>query len=236
LGDSLLTVLVSAQSAAAAAQLCAMLRTRSLAVWLLTGVIALVGMISGLRAANHFKPKPSYQGKALEYWFNELPMTTIIGADFNVRQYGRVRLQSPSGAVRTYGGWMEGPEASVSAIRAIGTNSLGFYLRKLTRHIGPIESRIYKSARDIGFRGFLGWEDVDWVRGQAVTALILSKPLPPEVTFELMILSTNRNQEVAAAAHCALMTKVNELPMLKSPERKESIDAELLKIRIPSDF
>jgi hypothetical protein len=206
--------------------------------WLLAGVISAAGLVCGLSVAHQLKPKPSYQGKPLEYWFNQLPMTSISRAGFSASavQYDHLLLRSPSGAVRKYGGWLEAPEASASAIRAIGTNSLAFYLGKLTRQVGPIESKIYKGARVVGFRGFLGVEDVDWVRGQAVTALILSKPLPPEVVSELVTLSTDRNREIAAAAHCALTTKEDDLVLLHSPASKHSIDADLLKIPIPADF
>jgi len=79
-------------------------------------------------------------------------------------------------------------------------------------------------------------EDIEPERGQAVAALILLKPLPPEVVSQLVTLSTNRNQQIAAAAHCALTTKENELVLLHPDAGKHSIDADLLKIPIPPDF
>jgi hypothetical protein len=214
-----------------------MLRTRSFAVWQLAGVILVAVLVCGLSAAHQRKSQTSYLGKPLEYWFNQLPMTFTSGTGFSARvmQSDRMLLRSPSGAVRTYGGWMEKPEASAKAIRAIGTNALAFYLWKLTRHIGPIESKIHKVARAVGFQDFL-FADVSPERGQAVTALILLKPLPPGVVSELVTLSTNGNREIAAAAHCALTTKVNDLVLLRSPDSKPSVDADLLKIRIPADF
>jgi hypothetical protein len=215
-----------------------MLRTRSWIVLLLAGVILVAGLVCGLSVAHQRKSKTAYQGISFEYWFNQLPMTSINAAGFSetVIQSDRMLLRSPSGTVKKFGGWLEKPEASANAIRVIGSNALEFYLRKLTRHNGPIESKMWKIARGLGYRGFLGWEDVEPEREQAVIALILLKPLPREVVSELAILSTNKNREIAAAAHCALTTKVNDLATLHSPYTKGSIDADLLKIPIPPDF
>jgi hypothetical protein len=144
-------------------------------------------------------------------------------------------MRSPSGAVRKYGDWTERPEASAKAIRGIGTNALTFYLGKLTRRYGPLERTIDKVARAVGYHAFL-FADVYPERGQAATALILLKPLPPEAVSELATLSTNRNQEIAAAAHCALVTSEGELVTLHSPARKQSLDLDLLNLPNLSDY
>jgi hypothetical protein len=210
-----------------------MLRARSLAVCLLVGVTSVAGLVCGLSVAHQRKSEPFYQGKPLEYWFNQLPMTRIDGAGFyaTVIQSDHMLLRRPSGAVRKYGGWTETPEASANAIRGIGTNALAFYLQKLRRHVGTREIQIEKVARAFGFHGFL-FEGVDPERGQAVTALILLKPLPPEVVSKLATLTTNRNRDIAAAAHWALTTKEKELVLLHPPDSKESVDVRLLKIPI----
>jgi len=210
-----------------------MLKTRSVVVWLLAVGISAIVLVWGLDFARQGKPKPFYQGRPLEYWFNQLPMTSINGQ--TVGQSRHLLARSPSGEVKRYGAWMETPEASAKAISFIGTNALAFCLWKLTRHIGPLESKIQKIERAVGFHSFL-FLDVSVEREQAVTALILLKPLPPEVIAELGTLSTNRNQEIADAAHCALTTDANGLMLLHSPDSKHSVDADLLKIRIPPDF
>lgn len=213
-------------------------RTRKLGILLLTGVIWLAGLFWGISVARQHRAKSSYQEKPLAYWFNELPMTRIDGVGFNatVIQSDHLILRSPSGDVRRYGGWMEKPEGSAKAIRVIGTNALPFYLRKLARQAGPIESKTWEVARAAGFRGFLGYEKIEWERGQAVTALILLKPLPPEAVSQLVALSTNRNREIAAAASCALKTKEKELGLLHAPISRRSVDGDLVKIPIPEDF
>jgi hypothetical protein len=211
--------------------------TRSLAFWVLAGIVSFTGLVWVLDVSHHRAPEMSYEGKPLEYWFNQLPRTSISGAGFNagVGQFGRMLIRSPSGAIRRYGDWIETPEASAKAIGGIGTNALGFYLQKLTRHNGPIENSILKVAHALGYHGFLV-DDVDPERGQAVTALILLKPLPPGVVSELVALSTKRNRQIAAAAHCVLTTKKDDLVLLHSPYNNHSIDADLLKILIPPDF
>ena len=196
-------------------------RTRALIVCLLVGAIPISGLVCGIGAANHRISKRFYQGKPMEYWFNQLGNQEI--------------MRSPSGAVRTWGSWIETPEASAHAIRGIGTNALGFYLRKLKRQVVAREIQIAKVARAVGFEDF--WiRGIDSERGQAVIALILLKPLPSEVVSELVTLSTNRNREIAAAAHCALVTTENELVTLHSPARKQSLDLDLLNLPNLSDL
>ena len=196
-------------------------RTPSLCVCLLAVVLSVAGLVVGLFAAQQRKAKLCYQGKPLEYWFNQLGDQEI--------------MRSPSGAVRTWGSWIETPETSANAIRGIGTNALGFYLRKLRRDVGTREIRIAKAARAVGFNDF--WiRGVDSERGQAVTALILLKPLPPQVVSELVALSTNKNQDIAAAAQCALRAKEKELLFLHPAESNHSIDADLFRIQISADF
>ena len=95
-------------------------RTRPLIVCLLVGVIQVAGLVWGIAAANQRISKRFYHGKSLEYWFNQLGNQEIM------------RLRS--GAVRTWGSWIETPETSANAIRGIGTNALGFYLRNLRRN------------------------------------------------------------------------------------------------------
>ena len=171
-----------------------MRRTRSLAVCLLVVVLSIAALVCGLVVAHQRQAKLCWQGRPLKYWFNQLG--------------GREIMRSPSGAVRRYGPWLETPAASASAIRGIGTNALGFYLRKLGRHPGARELQIAMAARRVGFEDFLfRIRGVDSERRQAVTALILLKPLPREVVSELVILSTNVDQDIAAAAQCVLGSK-----------------------------
>jgi len=212
-------------------------RTRSLVVCLLVGAISVAGVVWGFGVALRHTPRPFYQGKPLEYWFNQLPMTRIDTNGFyaTVSLSDRWRCGLASGAVRKWGRWIETPEASANAIHRIGTNAIPFYLRKIRRPIGARETQIMKIARAVGFRGFL-FEDVEPEREQAVTALILLKPLPPQMASELVALTTNMDPYIAGAALCAFRTKEKELLFLQSAKSKHSIDADLHRIPIPPDF
>ena len=212
-------------------------RTVLLIVSLLAGVILAAGMVWGFGVAHWRTPRPSYQGKPLEYWFNQLPMTRMgaAGSDAKAMLSDRWRCQAPSGAVRKWGSWLETPQDSGNAIRGIGSNALAFYIRKVGRHIGAPELQIMKVARAVGFHGFL-FQDAEPEREQAVTAFILLKPLPPLVVSELVALSTNRDPYVAGAALCALRTNEKELLFLHPPESKHSIDEDLYRVPIPADF
>ena len=216
-----------------------MLRSRSLAVCLVVGAISVIGLVCSLGVAQQRKAKQFYLGKPLEYWFNQLPQTRIDGVGFAARviQRDRETMRSPSGAIRTWGCWIETPQVCASAIRSIGTNALAFYLQKLRRDVGNREGQIALAARRVGYEDFLfRIRGVDSERGQAVTALILLKPLPPWVVSELVALSTNRDPDIAGAALCALKTNEEELLFLHPPESKHSIDADLYRLPIPPDF
>jgi len=193
-------------------------RTRSLAVYLLAAVLSVGALVCGLVVAHQREAKLYWQGRPVEYWFNQLGFREV--------------MRSPSGAVRTWGSWNETPEASAKAVRGIGTNAIGFYLRKLGRHVSTCEGQIALAERRVGFEDSLfRIRGVDSERGRAVAALILLKPLPPEVVSELVILSTNGNRDIAGAAQRVLTVKESELGYphpLGSKSR--SVDADLYKI------
>jgi hypothetical protein len=161
---------------------------------------------------------PSYQGKPLSYWFNQLPMTSRQvdrGREIPVQCARRQARHIKSGAVQQYGTWLEAPEVSAEAIRTIGTNGLSFHFSKLERPEGPLPSKLQKTAFDLGFRRFL-FADVSAERQQAVTALILPKPLPESPVRRLSALSTNSNAGLAGAAHCVLVTEPGKLPRIQN--------------------
>jgi hypothetical protein len=81
--------------------------------------------------------------------------TSRIGLNATAAQASKMQIRSPAGEVRKYGAWQERPEDSAKAIRAIGTDALSLYLRKLTRTNERIKSEIWRAARAVGFKGFL---------------------------------------------------------------------------------
>lgn len=190
----------------------------SLAVCLLAVILSAAALVCGLVVAHQMQAKRCWQGKPLEYWFNQLNAREIV--------------QSPSGTVRRWGCWLETPQASANAIRGIGTNGIGFYLHKLRRQPGAGEVKFAMAARSFGFEDFLfRIRAVDSDRAQAATALILLKPLPPEVVSEVATLRTNGNRDIAAAAHCVLTMEGIDLGLLHPPVSKSaSVDADLQKI------
>jgi hypothetical protein len=195
-----------------------MLSRRRSKVWLLAGFLILGGCLCWLAITDNAKPNLSYQGKPLLYWFNQLPMTRSQGApgrEIAVQSARKRARHIKSGAVQQYGAWMEEPEVSAEAIRTIGTNGLKFYLSKLERREGPLQSKLQKAAFELGLHRFL-FADVNAEREQAVTALILLKPLPENGVRELSALSTNSNAGIAGAARCVLVTESGKLLLTRT--------------------
>jgi hypothetical protein len=187
----------------------------------------LLAFLSGLVFALYREPELSYQGMPLNYWFNQLPLT--IAQPVGVSYASRWMIRGSSGVVRKCGDWIESPETSAAAIRSMGTNAINFYLGKLTRQYGPLKRAIFRSARSLGYHGLL-FEEIYPEREQAATALILLQPLPPGAVSVLANLSTNRDPQVAAAAHTVLTSKRSELMFLQHPVRKPELDLDLLNL------
>jgi hypothetical protein len=105
-------------------------------------------------------------------------------------------------------------EVTLKAIRSIGTNGIKLYLSKLRQPDRPLKDKIQKKAFAVGLQRFL-FADVTAEREQAVTALILLKPLPPTAIQDLLVLSANSNPGISNAARCVLTTEVKKLPIME---------------------
>jgi len=140
-----------------------------------------------------------------------------MGTNAVVQCARRTARHIKSGVSRHYGIWSEDPEVSKRAIRAIGTDALEFYLCKLKSQDSVIQRTIQRAAFGIGVRSFL-FPDAEAEREQAVTALILLKPLPEETRVEVLKLSTNRNGQIALAARCVLIAQPSQLDLMLGPD------------------
>ncbi len=182
----------------------------------MAGLLLLGGSICWLASVHDPKRNLSYQGKPLIYWFNQLPMTRTQGTRGNeivfesVREFARDHKPD---TVQEYGSWVEEPAASAKAIRAVGTNGLRLYLSKLSRQERPVRSRLQEAAFALGLRRFL-FANVSAEREQAVTALILLKPLPEQAVRKVRALSNSSDAEIAGAARCVLATEPGKLLLL----------------------
>jgi hypothetical protein len=139
-------------------------------------------------------------------------------------------LRHPSGAVERYGSWLEPPEASAQAIRAMGSNGIAFYMRRLKSpapppHYSqtPMRERIQAMAYLFGIRHPL-FNDIEAERRQATTALILLRPLPPGSSKELLELSKGTNG-IAVAAQCVLQAPENWKPWSTNDSRAAEAEA-----------
>ena len=154
-----------------------------------------------------FRP-PSYGGKPLQYWFHQLPLTDVgfVGGTEKVvllRSVNFPRANARPSAAARGGSARATPEASVQAVCAIGTNGIGFYMRRLRERSPPILHWIQQLAWRFGDNRSV-FRDVETERQRAVTGLILLKPLPPSTSKELLQLSKGSNRAIANAAWCVL--------------------------------
>ena len=119
--------------------------------------------------------------------------------------------------MQEYGAWLERPEDSAEAIRAVGTNGLRLYFSKLSRQERSVQKQKQKAAFALGLRRFL-FANVSAEREQSVTALIILKPLPEGAVQKLLALGTNSDAEIAGAARCVLATEPGKLVLTRTPD------------------
>jgi hypothetical protein len=201
---------------------------RSSVVWLLAGFLVLGGCLCWLAVPRRAEANLGYQGKPLPYWFNQLPMTRSRGEpgyETAVQTSRRRAQHNKTGAVQRHGSWVETADVSGQAIRAMGTNGLQFNLSKLERRESALPGKIQMAAFGLGLRRFL-FADVGAEREQAVTALILLKPLPENVVRQLTVLSTGSNAEIAGAARCVLIAEASQLFSTRKPGEADRIQLE----------
>jgi hypothetical protein len=165
------------------------------------GIICWVGLVTCFR-------QPSYVGKPVQYWLDQLPLAEIwLGWPAKkivvLRSVNFAKANAKPSAVARDGSLRARPEAATQAVCAIGTNGIGFYMRRLRGRSPPILHGIQQLALRCGVNPSL-FRDVETERQQAATALILLKPLPPSTATELLQLSKESNRAVANAAWCVL--------------------------------
>jgi hypothetical protein len=160
-------------------------------------------------------------GKPVQYWLHQLPLAriTFVGGTekavvlqsvgftkWEAHYWSAGQLYQAANA-KPVVGWdgkaQPTPEASAQAVCAIGTNGIGFYMRRLRGQSSPILHWIQQGASRCGVNRFV-FGDVEIERQQAATALILLKPLPESTAKELLELSKQGNRAVASAAWCVL--------------------------------
>ena len=173
-----------------------------------------VGFVAGILVFLFFlcfpSHPPSFHGRSIESWFEQLPLLWlpnggIVPVSIATGRF-RIRLEWEKDG-RKYGNSKRNPNESLAAIRAIGTNGLPFIMRKFVRRESRLQRWIDTSASKCGLRRSL-FKDANVERAQAVTALIVLRPLPPQVISELKVLSSKKDVTISPPANFVL--KVNE--------------------------
>ena len=165
------------------------------------GLLVAAGLVSAALAAALWRSRwPAYGGKPLPFWFKQLPILSVNEPSARITYQLPVykgSLGVPGPSVRDY-------RKAVSAIRAIGTNSLPFLIHKLERH--PIRSRPAKLAqRYAGNLPLIGEffpseRRMAIEQAQAVAGLIALCPLPPDTVLKLQTLSLDFKGETWSMA------------------------------------
>ena len=182
--------------------------------WIFSCIVVLVAIFAATYLVLiRSNPKPlTYQGKPIECWFAQLPVTPIPPPEAvfgNIRgfikstgqQYGSTDLLADSG---------------IAAIEALGTNALPFLLARLQATDSVSERAVTKVATNAGV-SYLPFRNADLERLQAVTGLIRLKTLTPEAQLLITSLQTHANPGIASAAAYILKRRdaLDVLPISK---------------------
>jgi hypothetical protein len=158
-------------------------------------VVALAAILTTLFLVltRHTSKPLTYQGKPIEYWFAQLPITPMPppGVEFspNIRAFVTSHGQQ-YGSTNVDG---------IAAIEALGTNALPFLLARLQGLESVAKKLVTKAATNSG-AGYLPFRNADIERLQAVTGLIHVKALTPEARQLITSLSTNTKPDIASSA------------------------------------
>lgn len=148
-------------------------------VWFMAAILMFVALVVGFWLGSN---EPTYGGRPLSYWFNELPPTLVRGSSAGV-------AQQVSMGGRKYGAQHEKPQTSLAAITGIGMKGLPFLLRKLGRREAPVTRWIEGWAVRFGVKRTL-FPNPELQRAQAVTAVLALSPLPPSAVEQIRRLDT----------------------------------------------
>jgi hypothetical protein len=175
-----------------------MLLKRRVYVWM--GIVA-VAVITALLTLEYLSAETSsgvaYNGKSLEYWLSQTPMTWVMTNG----SYARAETMSISGHI--YGSTLEKSDDVDRAFLVMGTNCLPFLIKKLGVH----QSRIAAAVERLTYRLKIkriprvinSWDKLI-ERAQAVTALKSMESLPDETYEQIRALSKSSDPEIARSA------------------------------------
>ena len=143
--------------------------------------------------------RAAYQGRGIEEWFKELPLTVIPppGTWFGDE---RARFKSYG---QSYGSASPTSTSAAQALAAMGTNALPYLLEKLQGRDSGTERVLTRAARETGVRK-LPFRDAELERLQAVSGLIELKTLTPEAWRVITGLTNSAQTNVAVAARYIL--------------------------------
>ncbi len=171
------------------------------------GVILIVSGIACLIITGS-RGRPSYQGKSLDYWLSQMPITFIVvmvnpgGINTMVSTGTRVQFGPPTTPLKTY----EQPEDCLRAMKAMGTNALPTLLSKLQTRDSSWIYRIDEWEIKVGIKRFI-LEPAILTRSRAITRLEALQPLPENTLQQLRALSTNADPNIAESAKYVLLGK-----------------------------
>ena len=173
----------------------------------LLGMLLLAGGIAYL-AITGSRRMPHYQGKPLDYWLGQMPVTLIqvttnSGAtNLMIVTAARVKFGAQLAVQQIY----EQPDDCLRAMKTMGTNALPILLANLQTRDNPWKDRINKLEMKTGIKRAT-FEPAMWTRGKAIVGLEALQPLPESVRQELSSLSTNADPNIAASAKYVLLGK-----------------------------
>ena len=141
-----------------------------------------------------------YQGRSIDYWFAQLPLTLVTPEG----------LVATGGAItafgQQYGNQQDAPQ-SFAALDSFGNDAIPYLMNKLTAKDSAIEKTARNIARKAKMTSF-PTRMASIESYQAVTGLIYLKELPAETIQTLTDLSKDTNSQNAAAAKY-ILEKIN---------------------------
>jgi hypothetical protein len=151
-----------------------------------------VGAIIVYRPAS--RPSPTYQGQSIDYWFTQLPLTSVSSQGVT---YVSLVTASPGGI---YGSTNK---ECFDAFDSFGTNAFPYLLEKMASEYSVLEKKASQIAWRVGWKSF-PVRNATAERYQATTALLLYIEIPKGTRQTLTNLTKSPNPEIADSAKFVL--------------------------------
>ena len=197
--------------------------TGSRRIWIAFGALLLLCVL-GIGVVLLWRREPSYEGRALSYWLDQLE-PTVITAYHSVHHWPDQKFRSRAAASDWVAHTTELHERSARVLQAAGPECLPMLLRRLTTKPTPSRAGFLRqwayALRLSDSAPLPGEDDTEVRRGQALTAIVLLQDRAAALVLRLSVIAAEDKDDAVhrAASHALYILAPDEFRRIRSPAK-----------------